>query len=115
MRSLLSTDASISTRPSLLGRLRDVADHASWQRLIATDIQFKETRDLSIESVVALYKAVGWSSAEKPEALHRGLLNSHSLVTARSGDRLVGLGNAISDGHLVAYYSHLLVHPDYQG
>jgi len=28
---------------------------------------------------------------------------------------LIGLGNAISDGHLVVYYPHLLVHPDYQG
>jgi len=27
----------------------------------------------------------------------------------------VGLGNAISDGHLVVYYPHLLVHPDNQG
>ena len=26
-----------------------------------------------------------------------------------------GWGNAISDGHLVVYYPHLLVHPDYQG
>jgi len=27
----------------------------------------------------------------------------------------VGLGNVISDGHLVVYYPHLLVHPEYQG
>ena len=27
----------------------------------------------------------------------------------------MGLGNAISDGHLVVYYPHLLVHPDCQG
>jgi GNAT superfamily N-acetyltransferase len=27
----------------------------------------------------------------------------------------VGLGNAISDGHLVDYYPHLLVLPEYQG
>ena len=26
----------------------------------------------------------------------------------------MGLGNAISDGHLVVYYPHMLVHPDYQ-
>jgi hypothetical protein len=41
-------------------------------------------------------------------------MGSHSLVTAWDDDRLVGLGNAISDGHLVVYYPHLLVHPDYQ-
>lgn len=42
-------------------------------------------------------------------------MNSDSLITAWDGNRLVGLGNAISDGHLVVYYSQLLVHPDYQG
>ena len=31
------------------------------------------------------------------------------------GSKLVGLGNAISDGHLVVYYPHLLVLPDHQG
>ncbi len=64
--------------------------------------------------VVALYKANDWSSAEKPEQLMAALRNSHGLVTARDGDRLVGLGNAISDGHLVVYYPHFLVHPDWQ-
>lgn len=84
-------------------------------RVGPADIQFKETRDLPIESVVALYQSLRWSSAEKPAALHRALLGSHSLVTAWQGERLVGLGNAISDGHLVVYYSHLLVHPEFQG
>jgi len=66
------------------------------------------------EEVVALYRANGWSSAEKPAQLMAALANSHALVTARSGGRLVGLGNAISDGHLVVYYPHMLVHPDFQ-
>ena len=29
--------------------------------------------------------------------------------------KLVGIANAISDGHLVVYYPHFLIHPDYQG
>ncbi|GAL03228.1 histone acetyltransferase HPA2 and related acetyltransferases [Photobacterium aphoticum] len=36
-------------------------------------------------------------------------------MTARLNGRLVGIGNAISDGHLVVYYPHMLVHPDVQG
>jgi GNAT superfamily N-acetyltransferase len=47
--------------------------------------------------------------------LFNGLLNSDTLITAWENKKLVGLGNAISDGHLVVYYPHLLVHPDYQG
>ena len=39
----------------------------------------------------------------------------HALVTAWDGSKLVGIGNAISDGYLVVYYPHLLVLPDYQG
>lgn len=62
-----------------------------------------------------MYKANKWSSAEKPDLLYKALTNSDSLITAWDGNRLVGLGNAISDGHLVVYYPHLLVHPDYQG
>ena len=65
--------------------------------------------------VVELYRANGWSSAEKPVELLAALRNSHALATARIGGRLVGLGNAISDGHLVVYYPHLLVHPEFQG
>ncbi len=35
------------------------------------------------------------------------------MIHARVAGRMVGLGNAISDGHLVVYYPHLLVHPDF--
>ena len=65
--------------------------------------------------VIALYRANEWSSADKPEQLMSALSNSHTLVTARLGGELVGLGNAISDGSLVVYYPHLLVHPAHQG
>jgi len=69
----------------------------------------------TLENVVELYRAVRWSSADKPEALHAGLLGSHSLVTAWDERLLVGLGSAISDGHLVVYFPHLVVRPEYQG
>jgi GNAT superfamily N-acetyltransferase len=78
-------------------------------------IDYSEARELPMEGVIALYRANAWSSAEKPELLRKALLASHSVVTAWDGSRLVGLGNAISDGHLVVYYPHLLVLPEYQG
>jgi GNAT superfamily N-acetyltransferase len=78
-------------------------------------IRYSEARDLPIESVVALYSANEWSSAKKPDLLHKALLSSHSLVSAWNDDKLVGLGNAISDGYLVVYYPHMLVLPEYQG
>ncbi|MEL6385423.1 MAG: GNAT family N-acetyltransferase [Cyanobacteria bacterium J06626_18] len=79
------------------------------------EIIFSDQRDVELVPILTLYQANGWSSANKPQALHQALLNSHTLISAWTGDRLVGIGNAISDGYLVVYYPHLLVHPDYQG
>jgi GNAT superfamily N-acetyltransferase len=79
-------------------------------------IQYSDSRrDLPLDTLINLYRANAWSSAEKPELLHKALSASHSLVTAWDGEKLVGLGNALSDGFMVAYYSHLLVLPEYQG
>lgn len=79
------------------------------------DVELRETRDLPRREVLALYRALAWSSAEKPDALMRALAGSDAVVSAWSGDVLVGLGNAISDGALVVYYPHMLVHPDHRG
>ena len=78
-------------------------------------IEIKEIKDIEPDAVIEIYKANGWSSANKPQELINALLNSHSFITAWHNNRLVGLGNAISDGHLVVYYPHLIVHPQYQG
>ena len=78
-------------------------------------ITYSERRDIAIAPIVELYEANGWSSAQKPQALHQALIHSHSLISAWHDEKLVGVGNAISDGYLVVYYPHLLVRPDYQG
>lgn len=79
------------------------------------DIQFSERRDIPVEKLVALYEANGWSSAKKPVLLQKALSNSATLVSAWVGGDLVGIGNAISDGYLVVYYPHMLVHSNFQG
>ena len=79
------------------------------------DITISERRDIAVEAIIELYIANKWSAAQKPELLHKALINSHALVSAWQNDRLIGIGNAISDGYLVVYYPHLLVHPEYQG
>jgi len=66
------------------------------------------------DEVVTLYKENGWSAANKPDALLNALRHSHSLVTARVSGKLIGIANAISDGYLVVYYPHILIHPKYQ-
>ena len=80
------------------------------------NIKLKISLNTAIEEreVISLYEANAWSSAKKPTELLSALRNSHTLVVARSSGKLVGIGNAISDGHLVVYYPHMLVDPNYQ-
>lgn len=78
-------------------------------------IELKNTKELNREQVIELYSKNEWSSAKKPELLLKALKNSHSVITAWENNQLIGLGSALSDGHLVVYYPHLLVHPDFQG
>jgi len=78
-------------------------------------VEIRLSDQIQEEETIALYVANDWSGAKKPVELLAALRNSHSLVTARLSSTLIGLGNAISDGHLVVYYPHLLVHPNYQG
>ena len=77
------------------------------------DISFEDA--IEVNEVIEIYKANDWSSADRPTELVKALRNSHSLVTARKNGKLVGLANAISDGYLVVYYPHMLIHPDYHG
>jgi GNAT superfamily N-acetyltransferase len=79
------------------------------------DLEVSLENDIETDEVIDLYKTNGWSSAEKPEKLIPALKNSDSLVTARISGKLVGIGNAISDGSLVVYYPQMLVHPDHKG
>lgn len=79
------------------------------------DITIEINGTIEEAEVLTMYRANGWSSAEKPNQLMPALRNSHTLVTARHQGALVGLANAISDGYLVVYYPHMLVSPQYQG
>ena len=78
-------------------------------------ITFSEQKEIAVDQLRQLYLANDWSSGRKPTALHRALKNSHTVISAWDEGLLIGVGNALSDGFLVVYYPHLLVHPDYQG
>jgi GNAT superfamily N-acetyltransferase len=79
------------------------------------NIELSEGRNIDKDQVLELYRKNNWSAADKPEELMKALGSSHALISAWDGDKLVGLGNSISDGYLVVYYPHLLILPEYQG
>jgi GNAT superfamily N-acetyltransferase len=79
-----------------------------WLRY-ALDAPLKE------HDITPLYKLNRWPAGWKPDALLGALHHADHVVTAWNYTQLIGLGSAISDGHLVVYYPHLLVLPSYQG
>jgi len=78
-------------------------------------IQIKETKDIPRDQLVEIYTLNKWSSAQRPELLYSALTHSHSLISAWVNGKMVGIANAISDGYLVVYYPHMVVHPEFQG
>ena len=74
----------------------------------------KET-SVSINDVLHLYQAVGWTNyTNQPQMLEQAL--SHSLATylARDGEKIVGLVRLIGDGFSSVFVQDLIVLPTYQ-
>lgn len=79
------------------------------------DIRYTDKREYSTEDLQALFRSVDWLSANYPERLKKALDHCETVYTAWSGDRLVGLINAIDDSELTAYVHYLCVDPQFQG
>ena len=79
------------------------------------EIQYRDTKDFTKEELEDLYLSVEWESGKYPEKLVSAMRNSHKVISAWDGEKLVGLMNALSDGHMTAYFHYLLVRPEYQG
>ena len=74
----------------------------------------KET-SVSLDDVLHLYQAVGWTNyTNQPQMLEQAL--SHSLATylARDGEKIVGLVRLIGDGFSSVFVQDLIVLPTYQ-
>ncbi len=62
-----------------------------------------------------LYGANGWTSyLQNVIELQRAIGASLSVISAWSGDKLVGLVRAVGDGYIILYIQDILVLPEYQ-
>lgn len=77
------------------------------------DIIYQDVKDIEVNQLQCLFASVHWDSANYPEKLYLAIKNSHKVITAWDGDKLVGLMNALSDGVMTAYFHYLLVRPEY--
>ena len=74
----------------------------------------KET-SVSIDDVLHLYQAVGWTNyTNQPQMLEQALSHSLASYVARDDEKIVGLVRLIGDGFSSVFVQDLLVLPSYQ-
>ena len=78
-------------------------------------INITKESSVSIDNVLHLYQAVGWTNyTNQSQMLEQAL--SHSLATylARDGEKIVGLARLVGDGFSSVFVQDLIVLPGYQ-
>ena len=78
-------------------------------------LKYLESKVFTPSELAELFLSVNWDSGNHPGRLARAMAGSDFVVSARDGERLVGLASVISDGAMNAYVPYLVVHPEYQG
>lgn len=74
----------------------------------------KET-SVSINDVLPLYQAVGWTNyTNQPQMLEQSLAHSLATYLARDGEEIVGVVRLIGDGFSSVFVQDLIVLPSYQ-
>lgn len=78
-------------------------------------IEYTEEKRFTQDQVQALFRSVGWESANYPERLFKALQHSDTVISAWDGDHLAGLVRVLDDTEMVAYMHWVLVDPAYHG
>lgn len=79
-------------------------------------IRYVENPNVTLEGVMPLYEAVGWTNyTTKPEMLEAAFKNSLHIIGAFNDERkLVGILRAVGDGASILFIQDILVYPEYQ-
>ena len=78
-------------------------------------IKITKERSVSIDDVLHLYQAVGWTNyTNQPQMLEQALSHSLAIYLALDGDAVVGLVRLVGDGFSSVFVQDLIVLPSYQ-
>jgi predicted N-acetyltransferase YhbS len=80
-------------------------------------IEYCTGNDLSLDEVIALYRSSTLGArrpVDDPARMGEMLRNANLVITARDGDRLVGIARSLSDFSFATYLSDLAVDAGYQ-
>ena len=80
-----------------------------------TMIKITKETSVSIDDVLHLYQAVGWTNyTNQPQMLEQALSHSLASYVARDDEKIVGLVRLIGDGFSSVFIQDLLVLSSYQ-
>ena len=78
-------------------------------------IKITKGTSVSIDDVLHLYQAVGWTNyTNQPQMLEQSLTHSLAIYVARDGEKIVGLVRLVGDGFSSVFVQDLIVLPSYQ-
>ena len=77
-------------------------------------IRYDYKKDIDKVSLQELFLSVEWDLGNYPEKLQEAIWNSHRVVSAWDGDKLIGLINSLADDVMNVYIPYLLVRPEHQ-
>ena len=78
-------------------------------------IKITKEISVSINDVLHLYQAVGWTNyTHQPEMLEQSLAHSPAIYLAQDGEKIVGLVRLVGDGFSSVFVQDLIVLPGYQ-
>ena len=79
-------------------------------------IRTVENPNITVEEVLPLYEAVGWTNyTQKQEMLEAAFKNSLHIIGAFNDEgKLVGILRAVGDGASILFIQDILVTPEYQ-
>jgi spermidine synthase len=83
------------------------------------DITYHIVKEADTASILALYRQAGWwqmdDNPQYLETVRQILSNSFCFVIAKTGEEIIGMGRAISDGVSDAYIQDVTVRKDMRG
>lgn len=78
-------------------------------------INITKGTSVSIDDVLHLYQAVGWTNyTHQPQMLEQSLAHSLAIYVARDGEKIVGLVRLVGDGFSSVFIQDMIVLPSYQ-
>ena len=78
-------------------------------------IKITKESSVSIDDVLHLYQAVGWTNyTNQPQMLEQSLAHSLAIYLAQDGEEIVGLVRLVGDGFSSVFVQDLIVLPSYQ-